>query len=211
MSVQKFDHKSLKVMVAGVSGTGKTTLFEKLIKAEKSPRKIFFDHQGEFSTRFGIKPIYFADELPESLANGGNVCYDPIKEFPGKTPEAFAFFCDLVFEIIQSVKGRKIFVCDEIQILCDAHEMPEGLMKILDTGRRYQCDCFFITNALNGIHNRLRNQITKLHAFRMVEKNSLKFCDENGFDSEKIRSLKNGEYVWRDFNSGETGEGGKAF
>ena len=45
----------------------------------------------------------------------------------------------------------------------------------------------------------------------MVEKNSLKFCEENGFDSEKIRNLKNGEYVWRNFNTGESGEGGKAF
>lgn len=211
MSTQKFDHKSLKVMVAGVSGTGKTTLFEKLIRSEKSPRKFFFDHQGEFSLRFELKPIFGVNELPEAFGSGGNICFDPVKEFAGKSPEAFEFFSDLIFETIQNCKGRKIFICDEIQMLCDPHEIPEGLMKILDTGRRYQTDCFFITNALNGIHNRVRNQITMLYAFRMVEKNSLKFCEENGFDSEKIRNLKNGEYVWRNFNTGESGEGGKAF
>ena len=211
MSVQKFDHKSLKVMVAGVSGTGKTTLFQKLVQAEKAPRKIFFDHQGEFSSRFGMKPVYFGDELLEKIHEGGVVCYDPVKEFPGKSPEAFAFFCDLLFEVIQTVRGRKIIVCDEVQMLCDPFEIPEGLMKLLDTGRRFQTDAFFITNALNGIHNRVRNQITLLYAFRMVEKNSLKYCLENGFEDEKIRNLKNGEYVWSNFNTGETGEGGKAF
>ena len=208
---QKFSHKSLKVMVAGVSGTGKTTFFEGLVRAEKARRKFFFDHQGEFSDRFGLTPIFQADELLEATAKGGTICYDPIKEMPGKSPEAFAFFCDYIFEESKMRGGRKILVCDELQMLCEPSVIPESLLKVLDTGRRLELDCFFITNALNGIHTRVRNQLTRVYAFRIIEDNSLKYLEKNGFDSEKIRNLKNGEYVWRDFNSGETGQGGKAF
>lgn len=211
MSVQKFSHPSVKELITGTSGTGKTTLFEEILRREKARWKFVFDHQGEFSVRFGVKPCFTLEQIVAAADAGGWVCFDPVREFPGRTPDAFAFWADFVFEFSQSLRGRKIFACDELQKLVSTKNEPVELLTILDTGRRYQLDFFGITQAPNRIHNAIRNQITKIYTFRQSDANAVAYLGDNGFDAEKIRNLARGCYLWRNLDSGEAGEGGSAF
>jgi AAA+ ATPase superfamily predicted ATPase len=211
MSIQKFDHPSLKILVTGTSGTGKTTLAQKLLKSEKAFVKFIYDHQGEFSQRFHVEPVCDIDQLCEKTAKGGYVCYDPLDAFPGKSQMGFEFFCDFVFNVSQALNGRKIFFCDELQKLTDTATEPDEFLTLCETGRRFQIDIICISQAPNRIHNAIRNQLTTVYTFRQSDANALKYLDENGFDAEKIRALPNGKWICRNLNSGEITEGGEAF
>lgn len=212
MSLQKDDHPSLKVLYTGMSGTGKTTLAQKRIAKEKARWKFIFDHKnGEFARRYGYQSVYTGDEILQATAKGGVVCFDPIREWHGRFPAAFKFWCEYVFTACRELQGRKLFIVDELQRVQTTNKEPEELLSICDVGRTFQIDCFFISSAPNAIHNRVRGQLTETFAFRLVEKNSLKFLEENNFDPEKIRTLPNGCYHFRNFDTSEAKEGGEAF
>lgn len=211
MSLQKFDHPSDKRLVTGVSGAGKTTLFEKLVRKEKSGRKFVYDHQGEFSRRFNVTPVYWPDDLSAATARGGWIVFDPVQMFPGKSPGGFEFFCDYVLAVSAELNGRKLFCCDELQKLIGNSREPEELLAVLDTGRRYQIDCFFISQAPNRIHNGVRNQLTYVYTFRQSDDTALAYLQENGFDPGAVRNLPKGVFLWRNLDSGESGKGGNPF
>lgn len=218
MSVQVFNHPSKKVLVTGVSGTGKTTLFEKLIRKEKARWKFIFDHQGEFQARFGHKAAADVEKLCAQTAAGGYVIFDPVQlaNEPGADgerrglPGAFAFFCDFVFAMSERMKGRKLICCDELQKLVTVTKSPDELLCILDTGRRYQLDFFGISQAPNLIHNAIRNQITEIYAFRQADKNAVQFLIDNGFNENEIRNLERFAFLWRNLATGEDNFGGGA-
>ena len=203
MSVQKFDHPSDKRLITGVSGTGKTTLFAKLLKAEKARWKFVYDHQGEFSTRFGALPIRDIETLCQKTAYGGYIVFDPVALFPGKSADGFRFFCDYVFSVSETLKGRKMFCCDELQKLTSNTEEPAELMAILETGRRYQLDCLFISQSPNRIHNGIRNQLTEVYTFRQSDERALIYLEQNGFPAEQVRNLERFKYLWRNLETGE--------
>jgi len=203
MSVQVFSHPSCKVILTGASGTGKTTLFEKLIRKSKARWKFVFDHQGEFSQRFGQTACRNIQSLCEATARGGWIIYDPVEMYPGDVETAFLFYADFVFEMSKTFKGHKLFCCDELQMLVTQSTAPVELKTILQTGRRYQLDFFAITNALNAIHNSIRNQTTEIYTFLQSDKNAIAYLAENGFDENQIRNLGQFEYLWRNLRTGE--------
>lgn len=218
MTVQKFDHKSAKVLVTGTSGTGKTTLFEKMLRSEKARIKFVFDHQGEFALRFQLPAVVDMEGLYKAASIGGFVVFDPIKLCDWEDADgervglegAFNIFCETIFEMSKVIKGRKIFACDELQKLTGTREVPVEFTTIMDTGRRYQLDVFLISQAPNRIHNAIRNQLTKVFTFRQSDANAITYLEANGFDAEKVRNLPRGKFLWRDLDSGEVGGGGQA-
>ena len=203
MSNQVFSHPSCKVILSGASGTGKTTKFEKLIRKSKARWKFVFDHQGEFSPRFGQSACYDAEQLCQASARGGWIIFDPVQMYPGDLETGFLFFCDFVFEISKTLKGHKLFCCDELQMLVTPSTAPVELKTILQTGRRYQLDFYAITNALNAIHNSIRNQTTEIYSFLQSDKNAIAYLTENGFDETQIRNLGQFEDLWRNLRTGE--------
>lgn len=211
MSVQNYSHSSDKRLITGTSGTGKTTLFADMLKKEKAAWKFVFDHQGEFAHRFEIQPVFDVDGLCAAVEKRGWVCFDPVKMYPGRSAEGFNFFCDFVMAVAEKIKGRKLFACDELQKLTGTRAEPLEFLALLDTGRRYQVDVIAISQSPNRIHNGIRNQLTKVFTFRQSDSNAITYLGENGFDPEKIRGLGRGQYLWRNLDSGEAGEGGKAF
>jgi hypothetical protein len=208
MSAENYDWPAKKVLYAGRSGTGKTTLLEKQVRKEKARWKFVYDHKhGEFSKRFGVKPCFTPEELCEQASKGGWVVFDPIQLYKGRVEEGFSFFCDFVFCLCEQFKGRKLFICDELQKLLDTHNEPDELVIILDTGPVYQIDCYMVTNAINGIHNRVLNQITEVYAFAQGSKNSAEWLAEKGFDRETVLNLPKFKYQWRNLDTGEASEG----
>jgi hypothetical protein len=212
MSVQKQDHPSIKVCISGVSGTGKSTLFEKLIRREKARWIFLYDHkQGDLARRFGAKACYSPEDLLDAVLRGGFVIFNPAKLFPGKPEAGFELFSKFVWAVCQQLKGKKIFGSDELDALVDSRSKPEDLCIILDQGRTFQIDCFFIAQAMNGIHNQVRKQITEIFALKQGDENGMGWLEEKGFNRDELFNLKNGEWLYKNQNTGQSARGGKAF
>lgn len=217
---QKQDHASVKVAITGISGSGKTTLLENLLTKElakiaraRKPFWLFvFDHKdGDMARRFGVKPCRNKAELNAAVARGGLVIFDPGEMFPGNPEDGFDWFCKYVWALRSVLKGIKLLVADELDALVDARSEPHSLCVILDQGRTYQIDCYFICQATNGIHNQVRKQFREIFVMMQGDKNGLTWLIEKGFDAAEILALKNGQFLYKNLNTGTAARGGKAF
>lgn len=217
---QKFSHRSKKVLMTGMSGTGKTTLFFAKIDEEKAAYKFVYDSQGEFSSRFGLQAVYDGEGILKSVEQGGWVCYDPVDsiesiEEAGLADDADAdplqAFLSLVFAVCKEVPGRKLVVIDELDDLTDVSNTPSKLLTLLRTGRRYQVDFYAICQGTNSLHNRVRQQITEIYAFAQGDDNATKWLVSRGMPEEKLLALPPGKYLYKNRNSPKVIEGGKAF
>lgn len=226
MNVQVQNHPSVKVIISGISGSGKSTLFEKLISRERAKWIFLYDHKdGDLARRFKVKPCFDRDQLDAATARGGFVIFNPAKEFPllvhnRKLAETdscrcrqcgFDFFCRYLWAVKSVLRGKKIFGADELDGLVDTTREPEPLCLILDQGRTFQIDCFFIAQATNGIHNQVRKQFREIFVMMQGDKNGLAWLAEKGFDPAEINSLTNGQWLYKNLNTREFARGGKAF
>lgn len=192
-----FKHQSWKVLITGASGMGKTRYFLSLIERTPAALKFVFDHQGEFAVRARVRS---ARTLKEFV--GPVICFDPAQMFPGRTEEAFRFFCDFAFTVARHTRGRKLFCCDELQKLIGTsnHEMPQELRTLLETGRREELDFVAIAQSPNTIHTRVRNQMTEIVCFRQADERATRFVEQLGIVD--ARKLAPGEYRRLEVNTG---------
>lgn len=213
MSVQKQDHASVKVISVGVSGTGKSTLVEKLIRQERGVKWFFiFDHKdGDMSRRFGVPPCFDEDALIQAVEAGGFVLFDPRKMFESDKERGFSWYCWWLWQVKRFLKGRKILCADELEALCDERSKPRSLLRILDEGRTFQMDCFFIAQSMNGLHNQVRKQITEVFAFRQGDANGIKWLDERFPPGIPWTTLPNGIWHYKNTTTGKVLSGGEAF
>ncbi len=209
--IRDFDWPACRVLIFGTGGSGKTTKLLQLIAKQKAKWVFIFDHKHEFGVKLGQKYCYTEKDIFSAIERGGYVCFDPVEMFPGDKPTAFKWFCDFVYHVSGHLRGRKLFICDELHRLISTMERPREFLLLVDDGRCFKVDLFCCCQAGNSVHNEVRNQITQAYSFRQSEENAVKFLASNGYNENEIRALQPGEYIWRDFNSGQTEKGGKAF
>lgn len=199
--------KASHVFVAGKSGKGKTSYAERYIVGSHHDRVFIFDHQGEFQHRLHVEPVIDFSELWERAAKERILCFDFSLHFPGELEDTFDQFCATVFELsryyLQPAEIETLFVCDEIQKVTGPFNAPKPLKDIMQTGRRYALDSLTMSQAPNEVHNTLRNQITELVLFNLVEENSLKFAANLGIDVSQVLELPDLTYNWYNLASGE--------
>lgn len=217
---QKQDHASIKLAISGISGSGKTTLLEKILTKEVNRLGgllqrfwiFIYDHKdGDFARRFRIKPCRNKAELNAAVASGCIVIFDPGEMFPGKSDEGFEWFNEYVWALRSILHGVKIMVADELDALVSTSSKPYWLCVILDQGRTFQFDCYFICQATNAIHNQVRKQFREIFVMMQGDKNGLTWLIEKGFDPVEINALKNGQFLYKNLNTGYSARGGKAF
>ena len=193
-----------------MSGVGKSTLFEKLIRRESARWIFIYDHKdGDMARRFKIRPCYSLDDLEVATERGGFVIFNPGRMFPGEPERGFDFFVQWVWPICKLLPGKKILASDELDDLLEDARKP--LCVILDQGRTFQIDCVFICQSMNAVHNQVRKQFTEIFAFRQGDKNGTLWLQDKGFSESELLTLKNGEWLYRNLNTGHFEKGGSPF
>jgi len=187
-------HNAFKLLVTGAGCNGKTEYWGRFILSEPATVKFIFDHEGEFSQRFGIPRITEIADLERAIGTGW-VCFDPVPSFGGNLDAAFAFFSEWVLAVSKEFDGRKLFGCDEIQEFMSTAKVCPEFAILWRTGRRYEIDFAVISSAPNAIHNVVRNNFTEIATFAHLDENALKFLIDNGITEESIRSLNQFEYI----------------
>lgn len=193
--------------MCGVSGTGKTTFFVNLLKKEKARWKFVYDHQGELGQRLGVKPVFDLESLCKATERGGIVCFDPSSMFPEDFQKGAVFFFDYVLKISETFKGRKLIICDEWQEMFFREHPPE-VATVFNIGRRLEIDIYFICQSPNQLHPLCRNQITEVWTFRQGDENATEFLEKQGLDREKILSLPEFHWLYKNCRTGATDSGG---
>lgn len=214
MSVQNQSAASVKVLACGKSGTGKSTLLEKLIKREKCDRLFIYCHKdGDMSRRFKVRPCRDHTSFSEALAGRAPiVIYEPSREHVGKPDEGFEYFCKMLWGIGRMIKGKKGIVADELQSLVDERSKPDELVNMLEMCRTYEMLWFFGATASNGIHNRVRGQITEVFAFHQDESCGTDWLEKGlGMERKNLSSLKYGQWIYKNTITGKIASGGKPF
>jgi hypothetical protein len=191
----KLEHKSLKHLVTGASGTGKTTFLLRQIVCAEYRNVFIFDGELEIAPR--LRCLFSNPETFEMDAERGRiVCVDPMT-FAVDLQVAFDFFCDAVFRHAVEHDGNFLFVCDELHryTTTDRGGNGEAFNRVLELGRRQGIDILIATQSPNLVNTRTRNQITHATIFRLVDDRALRWIEPLGFEVDSIRALKAGEFL----------------
>lgn len=173
-----------------------------------------FDHKREFSQKMRIPVCTTQAQLASAAIKGGVICFDYHDEARQTGTDRiiqFRLFCDWVYGLSQIIRGRKILVFDEGQEVAGPQHDPVELIQCLDDGRSLKLDVKWIAQSMNGLHTDVRAQITEAYFFRHEDRNGLSYITEKGINADLIDSLRPGQFVWKNFRSGQTARGGKAF
>jgi DNA helicase HerA-like ATPase len=187
-----YDHRAVRILITGKSGTGKTTEIIRRIRSE-SPRYLFvFDPELEFCRKMRHEPTRTMEQLTLRVRSRLPVFFDPVKLYPGRISEGFGFFVRWCYEVSRSVDGRKLVVVDEIQRFTDTMRsgIPHGLELIMDTGRREEIDTLFASQRPNQVNDRIRSQLTQIVTFAHTDALQLDWLEKDGFNREQVAGLK---------------------
>jgi hypothetical protein len=170
-----------------------------------APLVLVYDWQGgEFAHKLGAKSAVDRQGLEELITRGERVvCYEAELGESSPSEEGFEWFCGMAFELSGVTPGRKLIVIDECQELIDPWNIPPGLGKILSRGRRREMDTCLIGRSANALQTTARDQVNELYCFRMVDGNSLKYPTSLGIDEEKLKTLKDTHFIYRDGRTGK--------
>ena len=199
----QLNHRAYKLLITGKSGSGKSTYFLRTLLGLPARCRFILDHKGEVAMRLGARPCLTVQDLAAAVPSGW-VVFNPSVLFQGRRPDGFAFFCDFVWEICGSMPGTKIFAVDELQQFLGTQTLPPELAAVLEDGRIRGLDAVLISSQPNIIHNRIRNQITEVAAFKTEEKNALDWLESRGFEPGQVAGLARGQFICRNESGAES-------
>jgi|ERR1041384_542197 hypothetical protein len=191
------DHPRFHLGIFGASGTGKTTYGLRFISGAKASCVFCFDPDGEFSCGLGVPPARTVFELDAAIPTG-LVCFDPHTLFAGRLEEALEYFARLGLAAGARLRGRKLFVVDELGWYVSGNNIGHWLRVLVQSGRRKAgIDGVFLAQAPNELHNFVRAQLTEVVCFQLTEDCALEYPKKFGFDVEALRTLPPFEFICR--------------
>ena len=199
-------YRPTRYLISGISGYGKSTMVERLVKLLDMDKTFIFDHQEEFAGRFN---------LPESDIEGlGNailarkckiICFNPRMDFGASLQQAYDWFARYVYDYSWINKEEKCFVCDEQQDFINSYSSEEGLNLILQNSRKQQLNSILACQQENMIHNIARSQVTHRVYFHQEDITAAKHALSKGISMEELQGLGIGQYIM--LNNGKREDG----
>lgn len=212
------NHRPVKILIGGKSGSGKTTYLLRYVKNSSFRRYFIFDHKMEFQNRLRVEPCFSLEACAERLGRGERfISYHYSEEFPGEPGLGFQCFSEWSYEICKALEeekdgaaGNSLYVCDEVNRFTTPSDLGDGFKFLIEDGRLQGLDLVATSHAANQISNRLRLQLTEIVALETHDKRPLAFLEESGFDPDEVEALHTGEFIVKNLDS-DTFTRGKLF
>jgi len=197
-------HKPSKILVVGMSGSGKSVFVTRYILNKKFDHIFIFDHKLEFLHRCGMKACFSVTELTEAMKRRDPIIsYNHTNDFPGDSEAGFQFFSDWVFEMAKIIQRHCLYVCDEVNRFTSPQDMGWEFRQLIEDGRLQGLDFIGTSHAANHISGKLRLQLTEIVALRTKDSRALAFLEEIGFNGEEVSNLETGEFILYHEQSGK--------
>lgn len=174
----QFANENLVVIVAGCSGSGKSTVANCWLLNAKLSCRFIFDPRCEYAQRFQRRPATNAAELRAAISTGW-VIFNPNTMFPGAPVTAFEKFCEWSWTMSEQLAGQKILFADEVWKFCNPNKIPLALASIVQDGRKNGIGLLATTQRPNRMNEALIGEATEFIGFRLVGRNKLGYLEEN--------------------------------
>jgi hypothetical protein len=193
-------------LVAGKSGSGKTTFaLRYLVNAELACR-FCWDADGQIAQRLGLPNAHTVEECELGIGDGF-VCFDPNRLFPGNHAKGFAWFIAWAYAWSGRIQGRKLILVDEAWRYCDPNKIPPSLAECIQTGRVRRLDMMFCTQRPTRLNGSITNEATEVVSFALQGPNELKIVGGLGVDVDAVAGLPRGSYLATNCDSGASMRG----
>lgn len=190
-------------LVAGRSGAGKSIFSRRYLRnAQGVAVRLIWDDDGEHARAFGIRPANSVDDLEAGVPMGW-VCFDPATLFPGRTEDAFAFWCEWCFEVSRRGPGRKIMLIDEAWRYCQPSFIPAELARVVQTGRKWELETVFATQRPQRLNESILGEVTEAVSFQLIGENAADRLEKTyGLQAADIERLPAGHWIARNMRGG---------
>jgi hypothetical protein len=195
------ENKRSVTIVAGLSGTGKSTFALRYLVNAPLAVRFCFDVEGEFAERLGLPPAREPYDLQLHACQGW-VLFDPHQLFAGRIEEAFSFFCEWTYRFSERVPGKKVLVVDEVWKYCTPNAIPPELALVTQSGRKRGLALLVNTQLPNKLNGSILNEVSEFVSFRLQQDKALEKAAEYGFDLEELKALADLQFVARNLDSG---------
>lgn len=201
-------HNLNRILIVGVSGTGKSTLYTQKILASKARWKFVFepDEIGGFAQEARLPIAHTVQDMAAHLKTRRIVVFNSDRLFPGDRAAGFEFFCRWVYNVSSALPGDKLLAGDEVQEYTPdpMKKLPMVFALLMDKSRKFRLDTIFVTNGPNKMHVDLRKQCNELVVFKHFEPLVLKWIEERGISRDDVATLRpRGHYIRRDMLTGQ--------
>jgi hypothetical protein len=174
----QFANENLVLVVAGCSGSGKSTVAICYLLNAKLTCRFIFDPSGEYAIRFQQRACTTPEELNAAIGTGW-VIFDPATLFPGDNVTAFKMFCEWAWTMSRDLPGQKILFADEIWQFCSPNAIPQPLAAICQNGRKNGIGLLVTTQRPNRMNEAIIGEATEFIGFRLVGSNKLDYLARN--------------------------------
>jgi len=185
----QFANQNFVFVVAGCSGSGKSTFAIRYLNNAKLTCRFIFDTSGEFSNKFARRACQTAEELRAAVVTGW-VIFDPHFLFPGNSKKALEMFCEWAWVMSRGLSGQKMVYADEIWKYCNPNAIPEKLALICQDGRKHGVGLIVTTQRPNRLNEAIMGECTEFVGFNLVGSNKLDYLERN-LDDYPVRELPN--------------------
>lgn len=179
---------NVSTVVAGKTGTGKTTFVIRLLLNTPCAARFVFDDRGQVSHRLNLPMAATLAECERALASQW-ILFNPHPCFPGDTAGGFRWWCEWAYRVSKRGPGRKLFFVDEVWRHVNPNTIPKELAVVIQEGRSAGLQPITATQRPHRLNEAILGSASELVAFRLEHRKSLKAIEEMGGDPVRVKNL----------------------
>lgn len=186
------DHKAVKRLIFGTSGSGKSTMFKTLVQSPGYKYRFVFDWDLKIATELGWQAAVDVRGLCRLLDAGRPVVFYPEEMF-SDLEDAWGFFCRFVLDISKRLKGKKLLAGDEAQLYTTTNhaKFQASFLHLLNYGRNHEIDILLAAQRIDGLNKRVTGQLTEIYVFKHADTDNEAFEElrKIGIDPDQVKAL----------------------